>query len=308
MSLAFGGIHRRCLWGAIPLLGAASLLPAQSTIRLYPSVPSPSMQPSLPEEVIPAEKMGPEFKQYGAWTFNVSEPSLVVFRPDPASSNGTAVIVCPGGGFHFLAMEGEGEQIARWLNERGITAFVLKYRVIQTTPEHRARLFASTPVSHVNAEVPAILPLAVADGRAALEYVRAHGREFGVDPTRVGMFGASAGAALAISLVLSAPDAPKPAFLAVLYAGIFDSMRPFKVSASAPPLFIAVAGDDQLGLAQPNTELYDAWIAAGRSAELHAYARGGHGFGMIHQGLPVDTWTARFEDWLRFQRLLTSSK
>src|SRR4051812_42075714 len=291
MSRAFRGVHRCCLSGVVPLLVIASVAAAQSTILLHPSLPSPSLQPSLPEELIPAERMGPQFKQFGAWLFNVSQPSLVIYRPDPTKSNGTAVIICPGGGFHFLAMESEGEPLARWLTDKGVTAFLLKYRVVQTTPEHRARLFASTTASHVNAEIPAILPLAAADGRAALEYVRAHAVEFGVVPTRVGMLGASAGATLVLSLVSSPSDISEPDFLALLYTNVPDAMRPLRVPKSAPPLFVAVASDDQLGLASANTEVYDAWIAAGRSAELHAYARGGHGFGMLHQGLPVDTWT-----------------
>jgi acetyl esterase/lipase len=160
----------------------------------------------------------------------------------------------------------------------------------------------------VNAEIPAILPLAVADGRGALEYVRAHAVDFGVVPTRVGMLGASAGATLVLSLVSSPSGVSEPDFLALLYTNVPDAMRPLRVPKSAPPLFVAVASDDQLGLASANTEVYDAWIAAGRSAELHAYARGGHGFGMLHQGLPVDTWTALFEDWLRSQGLLTRTQ
>lgn len=308
MSRMCERIHRRCLWGAIPLVLITSLLSAQSTIRLYPTVPSPSVHRVLPEEVIQAERMGPQFKPFGAWLFNVSAPSLVVYRPDPRKANGTAVIICPGGGFHFLAMETEGDTIARWLNGRGVTAFVLKYRVVQTTPEHRARLFASAPQPHVNAEIPAILPLAVADGRAALEYVRMHAVEYGVVPTRVGMLGGSAGATLAASLTLNPSDVPRPDFLVLLYANVTDRMRPLHVPKSAPPLFIVVASDDQLGLAPANTEVYDAWVAAGRSAELHAYARGGHGFAMLHQGVPVDRWPALFEDWLRFQGLLTRPK
>jgi acetyl esterase/lipase len=308
MSRAFGSIHRRAAWGIGPLLVITSLLPAQSTIRLSTSVPSPSTQPSLPEELIPAERIGPQLKQFGAWLFNVSQPSLVVYRSDPAKSNGTAVIICPGGGFHFLAMETEGEPLARWFNDRGVTAFLLKYRVLQTTPEHRARLFASSMTSHVDSEISAILPLAAADARSALDYVRAHAVEFGVVPTRVGMLGASAGATLLMSLVLSPSNGREPDFLALLYTVVFDSMRPLHVPKSAPPLFIAVASDDQLGLASANTEVYDAWIAAGRSAELHAYANGGHGFGMLRQGLPVDRWTVLLEDWLRLQGLLTPPK
>jgi acetyl esterase/lipase len=304
MSRALACLCRRSPLNLLALLVVSTVLPAQSTVRLYPGGAPASAQPTFPEVALPAEQFGPQFKPYGLWTFNVSEPSLLIYRPEPARSNGTAVIICPGGAYHFLAMQAEADPIARWLTARGVTAIVLKYRVVPTTPEHRARLFAGPPAAHVDPEIPPILPLEVADGRAALAYVRAHAAELGIVPTRVGMLGASAGSVLAVSLVLSA-DSPKPDFLALLYTNVYDWMRPLQVPESAPPLFIVVASDDQLGFAPANTEVYNAWLARGRSAELHAYAKGGHGFGMIHQGLPVDTWSARFEDWLRFQGLLT---
>lgn len=304
MSRAPAPLRGRCPWIVVALLVVSTVLPAQSTVRLYPGGAPASAQPAFPEVALPAVQFGPQFKPYGLWTFNVSEPSLLIYRPDPARSNGTAVVVCPGGAFHFLAMQAEADPIAQWLTARGVTAIVLKYRVVPTTPEHRARLFSGPPQAHVDSEIPPILPLEVADGRAALAYVRAHAAELGIVPTRVGMLGGSAGAVLALSLVLG-PDSPKPDFLALLYTNVYDWMRPLRVSESAPPLFIVVASDDQLGFAPANTEVYDAWLAKGRSAELHAYAKGGHGFGMVRQGLPVDTWPARFEDWLRFQGLLT---
>jgi acetyl esterase/lipase len=200
----------------------------------------------------------------------------------------------------------EGEALARWLRDRGITAFLLKYRVLQTTPEHRTRFFSErNPVPHIDSELPEIIPLAVADGRAALNYVRAHAREVGIVPTRVGMIGASAGATLVTSLATSQSDQPNPDFIALLYTHVPPQTRPLAVPRSAPPAFITVASDDQVTSAVPSTETYSAWIAAGRSAELHVYAKGGHGFGMLKQGLPVDSWTERFEDWLKSQGLLT---
>ena len=81
-------------------------------------------------------------------------------------------------------------------------------------------------------------------------------------------------------------------------------MRPFVVPADAPPIFLTAATDDDLGFASDSAEVYNAWIARRRPAELHLYAKGGHGFGMFQRGLPVDSWTARFEDWLRFNGLL----
>lgn len=290
----------------VACLLVATSTSAQSTIRLYPGVAPGSEQWSLPEHVVPAETFNPQFKSAGGWTFNVSAPTLTVYRPDPDKSNGTAVIVCPGGAFHFLANDAEGEPIARWLRDRGVTAFVLKYRVAQTTSEHRIRLFSERGTAHVDSEVPAIAPLALADARAALRYVRAHAAELGIVPTRVGVLGGSAGAVLAVALVTSPSNEPKPDFIAPLYVVVFDFMRPLVVPKPAPPAFMALASDDPI--ARGTTDVYNAWIAARGSVELHAYAKGGHGFGMLRQGLPVDSWTARFEDWLRFQGLLTRPK
>ncbi len=230
---------------------------------------------------------------------NVSQPTLSVHRPDPGTSTGTAVLVIPGGAFHFLALEDEGVKVGEWLRARGITAFVLKYRVLQTTPEHIGRLFGESAKEN-HGETASVFPLAVADARSALTYLRAHADEFGISRTRVGVIGFSAGAMLTISLTLTSPEGLGPDFVAPLYTDVNDLMRPLVVPTWAPPAFIAVASDDQLGFAPLSTELYNAWLAAGRPAELHAYAQGGHGFAMRQQGLPVDTWRERFEEWLRF--------
>jgi len=145
--------------------------------------------------------------------------------------------------------------MAEWLRGLGITVFLLKYRVIPRTSEHRALLFTSQGRSDLEWELPSILPLDVSDGRAALRYVRSHASEFGIVPTRVGMLGASAGAMLAFSLVVDSSSAEQPDFLALLYTEVFDSMRPFVVPRSAPPLFLAVASDDQQGFARASAEV-----------------------------------------------------
>jgi acetyl esterase/lipase len=279
------------------LLGPSTSLFAQATIRLYSGVAPGSEGWSLPESSVPGV---PGFEQYGPWLTNVAEPTLTVFRPDPGTSTGTAVIVCPGGGFHFLSMENEGVKVAEWLRARGITAFVLKYRVLQTTPEHMGRVIAES-VKHIDEEMAPVFPLAMADARSALGYVRGHAVEFGILPTRLGVIGFSAGGMLAVSLAVTSPDGRGPDFVAPIYTHVNDMIRPLVVPKSAPPAFIVMATDDDLGFAPESTELYNAWIAAGRSAELHAYAKGGHGFAMLRRGLPVDTWPERFEDWLRFK-------
>ena len=259
----------------------------------------------------------------GPITTNVSQPTLTVFRPDPASQTRTAVIVAPGGAFHFLTVETEGIKIAEWFRSRGITAFLLKYRVLQTTPDHMERFFgepvkqinkaiaeastnvppvptAGEPLEQIYEEMAPVFPLAVADSRVALAYVRAHAADYGVSPNRVGMIGFSAGAMLAVHLALHSPEGQAPDFVAPLYTpAVHDLMRPVTVPKWAPPAFFAVASDDQFGFGPVSPELYSGWLAATRPAELHAYAQGGHGFAMQSRGLPVDSWPQRLEDWLR---------
>ena len=273
------------------LLGTGTSVFAQSTIRLYPGAAPGSETWSLPEATV-AWRFGPILT-------NVSQPTLTVYQPDPGTATGTAVIVCPGGAFHFLAMEDEGIKVGQWLRSRGITAFVLKYRVLQTTPEHLGSMFGED-VKKNHEETAPVFPLAVADGKRAMAYVRGHAQEFGISPTRIGVLGFSAGAMLTISLTLTSPAELEPDFVAPLYTDVNDLMRPLTVPKWAPPAFIAMASDDDLGFAPLSADLYKEWLASGRSAELHAYAKGGHGFAMRRQGLPVDTWHDRFEDWLRF--------
>lgn len=283
--------------GLVWLAAVSSPSAAQSTtIRLYSGAAPGSETWSLPEQGVTLPFPG------GPWVANVSEPTLTVFRPRPGTANGTAVIVCPGGAFHFLAIENEGTKVAQWLRARGITVFVLKYRVLQTTADH-IRAHPSESMKQMSAEMATVFPLAVADGRVALDYVRAHAAEFGIGPGRVGMIGFSAGAMIALSLAVTSPAGGGPDFVASIYGPVADFMRPFVVPATAAPLFLVVATDDQLGLAPASTEVYNAWIAVHRSAELHVYAKGGHGFGMLRRGLPVDSWIERLGDWLAFQGL-----
>ena len=276
---------------------AAQPVSAQTTIRLYAGVPPGSESWSLPEQSIPTPVPGVSAAA------NISVPTLTVFRPSPGTANGTAVIVAPGGGFHFLVIDGEGTTVAEWLTARGVTAFVLKYRVTQTTKAHQDRI-GKEPLEQMAAEQGAVFPLSVADAKRAVSYVRERATAFGVDPRRVGMIGFSAGAQIALAAAVSSGEREGPDFVAPIYGPIAEYMRPFVVPPTAVPIFLAAASDDQLGFAPASTEVYNAWLAQHRSAELHIYAKGGHGFGMRQQGLPVDSWSARFEDWLRFQGLL----
>jgi acetyl esterase/lipase len=237
---------------------------------------------------------------------NVIDPTLTTYRPEPGQSNGSAVVICPGGGFHALSIDSEGIEVARRLVARGMTAFVLKYRLVACyTADPGAEMMAKSAPEMDGACAP-VIPLAVADGLAAMAYVRAHAAEYGVDPERVGILGFSAGGTVAASVAYNYEATSRPAFVGAIYLGFVRAITT-AVPADAPPLFALAATDDQLGLAPDSVALYTAWTGAGTSAELHLYAAGGHGFGMRTQGLPSDRWIELFETWLEGIGITTSA-
>jgi predicted peptidase len=236
--------------------------------------------------------------------YNVSKPTLTIFQPQDGKANGTAVIIAPGGAFHALSINSEGNDVAKKLVEKGVTCFVLKYRL--------ARSFTTDPVKEVTAKWgkkefdeanAATIPLAIADGREAVAYVRKHADEFNVLPSRVGIMGFSAGGTVASGTLFNYTRGNRPDFAAPIYP-YFPKDMLAAVAKDAPPLFILTASNDGLGLAPHSVELYSAWLNAKRDAELHMYARGDHGFGMKTQNLPTDKWIERFTEWLDVQGLL----
>ena len=228
---------------------------------------------------------------------NVTQPTLTVYLPPAEIATGTAVIVCPGGGFHFLSIDMEGTDVARWLNARGVAAFVLKYRLAQTGDDFPGAVFRTLGDQSRMAELLKTLgPLVVADGLQAVRLVRAHAAEWGIAPDRIGIVGFSAGAMVTLYTAFSREADSRPNFAAPIYGGAPEHAIP----AEAPPLFVLCADDDEMAAAAA-AKLYLAWRAAGHSAELHIYSKGGHGFGMQTRGLPSDTWIERFGDWMRAQ-------
>lgn len=240
---------------------------------------------------------------------NVVQPTLTAYLPDRAKANGTAVIICPGGGFRFHSWDSEGVQVAKWLRERGVSAFVLKYRVVNTgaTPDefqtHLDILFGrKTPKTDgldpaqrekIQTELKAIPGLAAADGRQSVKLVRQRAADWGIATDRIGILGFSAGAAVTMGVVMDHADDSRPDFAAPIYGGGTGGAP---VPQDAMPLFLLVASDD--GASAGSLKLYSEWKAAGKPVELHIYAQGGHGFGMNKRGLPVDSWIERFGDWL----------
>jgi acetyl esterase/lipase len=234
----------------------------------------------------------------------VVKPTLTAFLPDPAMANGTSVVICPGGGFHALSINSEGIDVAKWLKAKGVAAFVLKYRLVPTGDDGVRELMGKIgDRNKMDADNRAVIPLAVADGLAAVSYVRKHATEFGISPQRIGLMGFSAGGTVTASVAFQYSAESRPDFLAPIYP-YMGAVKETAVPNDAPPMFIAAATDDQLGLAPDSVNLYSKWLAGKKSVELHLYSKGGHGFGMRKQNLPSDNWIERFGDWLTAQGLL----
>lgn len=235
--------------------------------------------------------------------YNITNPTLTLFKPD--SSNGCAVIICPGGGFHVLNIENEGYKIARELNKKGITAFVFKYRVVQSLTEDpwlEMRRAMANYDSFLR-KVAVVRGMAKTDLNRALVYLRQHAAELLIDPARVGVIGFSGGGALSANLAYNFTADARPDFVASLYS-VITSIETRQVKPDAPPLFIAAATDDQMAPVSNSITLYNDWMNAQRPVELHIYAKGGHGL----WGVPARTWISRFGEWLEAQGLLKPGK
>ncbi len=229
---------------------------------------------------------------------------LTVFTPDPSVANGTAIVICPGGGFHLLSINSEGIDVANWLVKKGVTCFVLKYRVMHSVTGNPAQEMMNMINNHeAEEQIKNVIMMAISDGRTALAYVRKHAGEFKISPDKIGIIGFSAGGTVAASSAFNYTPDNKPDFVAPVYAFMPDSLQT-NVPADAPPMFLAAASDDQLGLAPNSVSLYNHWLAAKHPVELHMYVKGGHGFGMRVQHLPTDEWIDRFGDWLNVEGFL----
>lgn len=265
-------------------------------LPLWSGAPPLAETVEKPEAYLPLEAgQDPDITRLG----NVSQPTLTVYHPVAERRTGACVLICPGGGYYILAMKHEGTQVAEWLNSLGVTAVVLKYRVPAPAGE------------------PAHLrPLL--DAQRAMSLIRARAKDWGVDPQRVGVLGFSAGGHLAAWLLCEgdrrAPGYPagsdepscRPDFGVLIYpAYLAASERQREQPAIRPdqkpgPVFFVHAADDQLG-AENSIEFFLALRKAGVPGELHVFQQGGHGFGMLRQGKPVNDWPARCAEWLRAQ-------
>jgi lysophospholipase L1-like esterase/dienelactone hydrolase len=272
---------------------------AQKVIQLYEGKPKGSENWIWSEQTSSKNMFNTEV------VYNVSQPTITAYLPTKDLATGTAIIIAPGGAFHTLSINSEGVDVAKWLNSRGVAAFVLKYRV--------ARSFTDDPVKELSAKMgdfkkldeenAPIVPLATDDGLAAMQYVRSHAQEMDIDPKKIGFMGFSAGGTLTMSVVYTATDVNRPNFVAPIYAyepAVLGSVIP----KDKTPIFVAVAGDDQLGMLPMSISIYKKWFDAKQPSELHIYEKGGHGFGMRKQNIATDTWYERFGDWLKLQGYL----
>lgn len=290
-------MKKRILTSVLAFLIATLALGQQRTIQLYDG-PAPGSESWNWTEAV---------SENNAWgaklVYNVSIPTLTVYSPPPDKANGTALVICPGGAFVGLAIDHEGTNVAKWLIEKGITCFILKYRLVHS--------FTTDPVKEYTAkgsklesdpETATFISLAKADGLAAIQYVRKHANDFNVNQNRIGIIGFSAGGTIAASSLYNYSKETRPDFAATLYP-YFPSSMHGTLPKDAPPLFIAAANDDKL--APHSIDLYSQWSLSKLDVELHMFDRGGHSFGTRIQNFPTDKWMDRFGEWLDVQGLLT---
>jgi acetyl esterase/lipase len=243
---------------------------------------------------------------------NVVEPTVTPFLPKPGTATGAAVLVAPGGGFNLLSIKNEGWDVARWLADHGVAAFVLKYRTRPTPEDEKAfdefgrkmMSGAMRPAPGADPAGPAAPPPAfqpaVDDGIAAMKLIRSRAQAWNIDPARVGMIGFSAGAMNTLSVTLAQSSGAIPSFIGLIYGPMAAVTAP----SNPPPLFAAVAADDFIG--RGGSGILDSWRKAGSGAEFHQYQKGGHGFGMLANGTTTELWTVEFLAWLKMNGFLAA--
>jgi acetyl esterase/lipase len=237
---------------------------------------------------------------------NVSRPTITIYRPAKDQETGTAVLICPGGGYWNLYWQLEGEEVARWLNSLGVTGIILKYRVPRRSDEPKGE--------------PARRPLQ--DAQRAVSLVRSKAAEWGIVPQRIGMVGFSAGGHLAIATATGFEKrsyAPvdgideiscRPDFAILAYSGYLKAKDSdelasgLRIPAGTPPIFLAHGGDDIISDPAHSVVMYLALKRAGIPAELHVYATAAHDFGVRPSEHPCSTWTQSCATWLRHQGFL----
>jgi len=272
----------RTMWltaaGLVIALGSAR----GQSVRVWPGVAPGSEHWTQNELTI-------ESTPIGTVILNVVTPTLTPYLPPRSKATGTGIIVAPGGAFVALAIDLEGTTVARWLQERGIAAFVLKYRIVEKRGEGIPMMDMDTAGRY-----------GIADGIQALKVIRQHAAEWGISPDRIGFMGFSAGAMVTSGTVLQPDSASRPNFAAMIYGGPFGVIP--AIPSNLPPLFLAWAQDDRTAR-EAIVNFHDALRRAGQRPEVHIFSTGGHGFGLKKQGTSSDHWIDDFYNWLDAQGL-----
>jgi acetyl esterase/lipase len=285
---------------------------------------SPMVAPLAAAEEPKAELLWPQGAPGAKGDRSADRPTLTAFLPAQGKAVGTAVIVCPGGGYANLATDHEGRQIARWFNQFGVAAFMLEYR-------HRGRGYGH--------------PAPLQDAQRAIRVVRAGAERRGISPRRIGIIGFSAGGHLAATAGThfdqgnpAAADPVervgcRPDFLILCYPVIiFDELHSHRgsqnnllgpnadpdlvkslsnekqVTAETPPTFLFHTDEDTVVPAENSVQFYLALRRAGVPAELHVFREGRHGLGLAEQTPGTRDWPNRLKDWMRGQGLLDGGK
>ncbi|MDO6801652.1 alpha/beta hydrolase [Wenyingzhuangia sp. 1_MG-2023] len=240
---------------------------------------------------------------------NVSKPSIQIFSPNQEINTGTCVIIAPGGGLYALSMNNEGTLVADWLVKKGITAVILKYRLVPTYTDDGIKEYQKLSKENrslLHENVQKTMPYSVSDALSAISYVRKNASKLNINPNKIGLMGFSAGGAVTVGASYNYTTINRPDFLVPVYPWLteYPVREPQK---DAPPLFIVCASNDPLKLALESTNLYKSWKAADLNVALHMYAKGGHGFGLKTKGLPSDTWIDRFYEWALNEKLITTN-
>jgi acetyl esterase/lipase len=283
--------------------------PGHTQVSIWPGAVPDAIPDPRPESVGP-----PEGREWWPRANDVSRPTMTVYAAK-GRNTGVAVVVFPGGGYQFLAMDLEGTEICDWLTSRGITCVLLKYRVPDSGPTMKK---GHTYYPKVQT--------ALQDGQRTLGLVRQHAAEWHVDPHKVGVIGFSAGGHLAAAVsthfaqrMYASVDAAdevscRPDFAIVLYPGHLWTpededpasrdgtnlrLRPdIRVSADTPPTFLLQAEDDHVDDVKHSLTYYVALQKAGVPTEMHLYAQGGHAFGLRRSKFPIAQWPGLVETWL----------
>lgn len=280
---------------------AAANAAEPTIINLWPDKPPGYQVTSGPEkDTSTAESRGVD-GQSVIRLGNVSRPQLHIYPAPKESRNGTAVVICPGGGFSILAWDLEGTEVAAWLNSLGITAAVLKYRV----PTREAKIKWKPPVQ---------------DAQRAIRHLRSNAKKWAINPKQIGILGFSAGGCTAAMTAVAGEESlykpidkiddisPRPNFQILVYpAYLVDkqgNLKPeVKVTKEAPPAFLVHAQNDPVTV-KSSVKLFLALTNAGVPAALHVFQEGGHGYGLRPTEVPVTHWPELCEDWLRTRGLL----